>query len=194
MLSNKYLIATDKVKNKFLQNKLIYIIKHGLKGAEGIIVNPDVIGEVKVFDLSLPLYLGGISPTGGVYFMHAYESCFYKDAEIFSENCGKQVIDVLESLYIADDIFFGGNSSLQKILDENLGDKYRFYTGQLRWDAWKLENEIKNGYWEISEKDVVDVFFDNKKSEEFYKKVRWLDKPRHNWLFDPPPFFDPRLN
>jgi len=194
MLSKKYLIATNKVKNEFLQNKLIYIIRHNLKGAEGIIVNPDKIGEVKIFDLLLPLYLGGMIPTGGVYFMHSYENCFYKDAEGFSEDCDKKTIEVLESLYVADDIFFGSNNALRQILDENLGDGYKFYTGELYWGKWELEKEIKQGYWRIVKEDVRDIFFDNKKAEEFYKKVRWLDQPRQNWLFDPPPFFDPRVN
>ena len=207
---NKLLIATDKISNIILQNKAVHVFSNSRAGSEGVILNPVSVGTIYFnvktqeylvsygnygYDFmnykAFPLYFGGNSKTG-VYFIHGYPDCPTKFNEEILNVWDSSGFDNLQpdKMKIMDGVHFGEPHSLNYIIGSNPdNNKFRFYTGQVYWEAEKLEAEIDAGLWEVHETEA-ELFFN---LEIVDNKIKMRDT-LYKLFVSPTKDFDPTWN
>lgn len=137
--SGLFMKSTAGLNNTIFENVLVFIAEHNNKGAIGFIVNkvfPKKFNELEEFKESpaFPLYEGGPVDTTHLYFIH-------QRPDLIKEGAG-----------VKDNIYFGGNfkKAVAGINSKKIdASDIKIFIGYCGWDYQELEEEIKEGSWEI---------------------------------------------
>ncbi|MBF8247000.1 MAG: YqgE/AlgH family protein [Rickettsia sp.] len=151
--SNKFLVAnTEMSQGTIFYRSVIYIIHHSFDGAFGLIINQplsnisqNLEGILSLDNTKLELYLGGPVATNKRFFLHSNE---YNKNLLFQDNFSK--------------VGLSTNSEILKDIENGQGpENTLMMIGYSSWGSGKLEYEIENNFWLISEVDENIIFSKN---------------------------------
>jgi putative transcriptional regulator len=142
------IISTDLLNGTEFEKVAIVISEHNEKGTIGYVFNqlfPRNFNELEEFkhSIAVPLYAGGPVQTDMLYFMHRRPDL------------------IADGEKIADNVYMGGDfkKAVQLL---NTGQlpvaDVRLYIGYCGWDVNELEDEIKEGSWQLTNASVDLVF------------------------------------
>ena len=151
---NKFLIAMPSINDPIFQKSLILMCDYGKDGAMGLIINKPIDDNMlmnvfsdydmnKLYEHS-KIYFGG--PVG-------LDTCFVlHDSKYFSD----------DTLSLSKGLSMTSNDQILNDIKNNKGpNKYMVTLGYAGWDAFQLDNEIKNGDWLIEEATSDFIFNTN---------------------------------
>jgi putative transcriptional regulator len=165
-LAGRMLVASEKLKDPFLQHSVVYIIEHDANGAIGLIVNRRM-GEGSLAQLvaelgfSLPedrhveLYFGGLVSLRGVFVLHS------------SEYDGPRTLKAPEGLAMT-----GDKSIIRAIANGRAPKQTRLMMGYAGWGAGQLEDEVKRGDWLDAPADNQLIFEEGGDADDIWKCAR----------------------
>jgi putative AlgH/UPF0301 family transcriptional regulator len=205
-VKHRLFLSTQKALGTNIENSCVYVYGNDNYGTEGLLLNARICGYVyydtfkKVFIVDVkdsdlknksnikcyPLYLGGNSPTSGIFFIHAYKNHVHLsvgDMNVFLQTLAEWNSKKFseEKLKIHDDVYFGTPSAFDCIQEHNQSDdKFRFYTGYMYWESGVFEQELQKGFWkEIESRN--EFFYDidalNIKVKEENNKLALFQSP-----------------
>ena len=158
--TGKFLIYTGTRKGPFHES-VVYIIRHGIGGAVGVIINQpvptrDFRQDFPELSWNVDLYKGGPVAYTDVNFLLLESKtrrnglAFYQAGDLSTENPG-----------------------LKTRMDSRVNEKpYRLYLGYSGWNMFQLEREIRRGTWEVIDYDAGLMF--NTPPDEVWQSA--LDK------------------
>lgn len=152
-LTNKFLLATRKIKDKMYSNSIVYIISHDNKGTVGVIINKKLNYMIRE----------SVYHTG---YNFGLEKLFPEDLHFG----GCNNIDKSFLLYL------NGNTNSYHVIDNEITDhisskQHLIIVGQIIWGIKELEHEIMNGEWIVTDADY-NIIYD----QDNYLKVNSLIK------------------
>lgn len=188
MYKHKFLVATNLITDPVFAQSVVFLFRHNHKGADGVIVNAEEIGQVglgsmdllaqlpptfnQVKDMmqqgklkSVPLYQGGPCRTPGIYFLHGYADLLDLPDEKPEYDLGIPAsFDADKSkhqMYVMDGLYFGTPVHFIHLVENGrMGEnKFRFFSGSAGWGPGQLEEEIKGGAWTVHDA-TPELFFD----------------------------------
>ncbi len=192
MYSNKLLVsARPKCEiGKSDKQHVVFVFVNNHRGAVGVVLNGGSFGSLtslhlkdvfntpegnftktkemileKRFD-EVPLYYGGPAKTEGIYFLHSYQ----RFSKVTRKDHDPAHFDIFDESVPDNEIFgglyFGSPFTFAHIVESDVLDssKFRFYTGQCKWNPAQLETEVAAGYWKMVDPEV-EYFFDDRACE-----------------------------
>lgn len=148
-----FLIAEPFMLDPGFRRSAILLCDHGIDGSVGFIMNKPIDIDISRLlpdfpDFKLKAFYGGPVATDTIHYIHK----------------AGDIID--DSIYIADDIYWGGSFEQIKIMIEKglIGDDdIMFFVGYSGWSQGQLQEEITIGSW-IKTKYDLNYVFNNVKS------------------------------
>lgn len=145
LTTGSWLQATALLNNTFFEGTIIYLYEVNEDGAVGFIVNrqfPRRLNELAEFSHSKPwpLYEGGPGDKEHLFILHSRPEL------------------VPGSRSILDGVFFGGDfHTAVQLLNSGIlsPDDIRIFIGYCGWDAGELEEEIREGSWQVVQENPV---------------------------------------
>jgi putative transcriptional regulator len=148
--AGRFLVARRALDDPHFRQTVIYLLRHGASGTEGLIINrpsglnlSDALSGIDGMDLtSRPIYFGGPVEFNTVSMLIRNE----------------QESRLVE--HIADDVYLSGDRSvLDRLLTEKKPDNaLHFYLGHASWLPGQLAQEIKNEDWYVIDTDSTVIF------------------------------------
>jgi len=134
-----FINATRLLSETVFENALIYVTEHNKKGATGFIVNklfPRKFNELEEFKTSIPfpLFDGGPVDSEHLFFIHQRPDLITGGTPVTSN------------------IYIGGNfkQAVTCINNHTITERdIKLFIGYCGWDDGELENEIKEGSWQV---------------------------------------------
>lgn len=142
------IISTNLLNETEFEKVAIVITEHNEKGTIGYVFNqlfPRKFNELEEFKHSIPvpLYAGGPVQTDMLYFMHSRPDL------------------IADGQQVANNIYMGGDfKKAVQLLNNgqlNIAD-VRLFIGYCGWDVNELEEEIREGSWQLTNASVDLVF------------------------------------
>jgi putative transcriptional regulator len=144
----KILISEPFLNDPNFKRSIVLLSEHNENGSIGFILNKptklrlnQVIDDFPDFDA--PVYLGGPVQVNTLQFIH-------------------RVGELIEgSTEIADDLYWGGNFEILKLLieaDQVKPDDFRFFIGYSGWTDGQLEDELKINSWIVTSTNIDNIF------------------------------------
>jgi len=161
----RLLISEPFLPDTFFNRTLVYLTEHNEKGSVGFIINKSINIKVSEALEGFPgwdekLTMGGPVAPDTLHYLHTL---------------GNTIPD---SVWVADDIYWGGNIEVVKELINSgkagSGD-IRFFLGYSGWGEGQLERELQENSWIIA--DVVpEVVMKYRKDDSWKTVLRSLNK------------------
>ncbi len=153
-LKNHLIIATPSINDPIFKKSVILICNYDSEGSMGLIINKpinnyllnNIILDSDLEDLSIDskIHLGGPVGLDVGFVIH--------DSNYATE----------KTLIISDSLSLTSDQKIIKDIKQKKGPhKYIFTLGYAGWDAFQLDNEIKNGDWLIEEATSDFIFNTN---------------------------------
>lgn len=154
----RILISEPLLNDSYFKRSVVFLTEHSENGSVGFVLNKpidipitDVIKDFPSFTTTL--YVGG--PVG-------------KDTVHYIHTLGELIPD---SVYVKDDIYWGGNfDRVKELIREGMIKKsqIRFFLGYSGWSPKQLEGEIENNAWLVSELESYRIM---KPDKNMWKKI-----------------------
>jgi len=166
----RLLISEPFLPDTFFNRTLVYLTEHNEKGSVGFIINKSI--NIKVSDAlegfpgwNEKLTMGGPVAPDTLHYLHTLGNI------------------IPDSVWVADDIYWGGNIEVVKELINSgkagSGD-IRFFLGYSGWGEGQLERELQENSWIIA--DVVpEVVMKYRKDDSWKTVLRSLNKKYRLW-------------
>lgn len=153
-LTDSYLYFSDKNKEDFFYDSLIYICEHDTRGAFGLIINkPSRLSTRKLFkslELQIPNTINEFDRV-----MHGGPVDADKVFVIHDEK-----IDLKISTKLADDLYLSTDAEILKRISKQNNMGYKIFLGYCGWGANQLEEEVTSGAWEILKIARQNIFYE----------------------------------
>lgn len=155
LAQGRFLVATRNMRDPKFSETVILIVEYGWHGTIGLILNrptkirlSEAVDDVKGLERRPGMvYYGG--PVDRVRIQALIRAS--KKPE--------------DSQHVFDDVYVSTSSeTLQRIVDEDSGEKFRVYSGYAGWAPRQLEWEVMTGGWQVIQADA-DTVFEKKPSE-----------------------------
>lgn len=166
----RLLISEPFLPDTFFNRTLVYLTEHNEKGSVGFIINKSINIKVSEALEGFPgwdekLTMGGPVAPDTLHYLHTLGNI------------------IPDSVWVADDIYWGGNIEVVKELINSgkagSGD-IRFFLGYSGWGEGQLERELKENSWIIA--DVVpEVIMKYRKDDSWKTVLRSLNKKYRLW-------------
>ena len=166
----RLLISEPFLPDTFFNRTLVYLTEHNEKGSVGFIINKSINIKVSEALEGFPgwdekLTMGGPVAPDTLHYLHTLGNI------------------IPDSVWVADDIYWGGNIEVVKELINSgkagSGD-IRFFLGYSGWGEGQLERELKENSWIIA--DVVpEVVMKYRKDDSWKTVLRSLNKKYRLW-------------
>lgn len=143
-----FLQSTALLDGSVFDNVTVVITEYNTKGAAGFVINklfPRSLNELEEFKhgIAFPVYEGGPVETEKLYFLHRRP-------------------DLVEAgIKITDTVWLGGNfkQAVKAINNKHMtGDDIKIFIGYCGWDPDQLEEEVKEGSWQIITNTARNIF------------------------------------
>ena len=153
-LTDSYIYFSEKNKEDFFYDSLIYICEHDTGGAFGLIVNkPSRLSTRKLFKslkLQIPNTIndfdrvmhGGPVDADKVFVIHDKQT----DSEF--------------STKLAEDLYLSSDAEILRRISNQNNVGYKIFLGYCGWGANQLEEEVKSGAWEILNISRQNIFYE----------------------------------
>lgn len=134
-----FLQSTSLLDNTYFEDTILFIAEKNEKGALGFVINkvfPRAINELEEFKTSIPfpLHEGGPVDQEHLYFIHQRPDLIKDGTPVTGNIC------------------LGGDfPAAMKLLNNQTltADDIRIFIGYCGWDGQELEEEIREGSWEL---------------------------------------------
>ena len=143
-----FLVATSKTPDSGFARTVILLVHYDAQGVVGLIVNrpskaklPELMPKTKYPEQTI--YAGGPVPFG----VHTL---------IRARTKPDGASTVLEDVY-----FISGQKEVERFQDRAKAPVFRVYLGYAGWTGPQLENELKLGFWSVTQGESKYVFDDN---------------------------------
>ncbi len=166
----RLLISEPFLPDTFFNRTLVYLTEHNEKGSVGFIINKSINIKVSEALEGFPgwdekLTMGGPVAPDTLHYLHTLGNI------------------IPDSVWVADDIYWGGNIEVVKELINSgkagSGD-IRFFLGYSGWGEGQLERELQENSWIIA--DVVpEVVMKYRKDDSWKTVLRSLNKKYRLW-------------
>ena len=173
------IIAQPFWSNEIARHAVIYIVDHNDNGTWGIIINK--ASNIHVYELmnstrikiDKRIYYGGSESLDIISYLH-------------------NIPDIPEADYLGNGIYYGGNPlSVEELISDGRidFDKIKFFAGSIEWEYGKLESEIVDNKWWVSEIYARELFYSA--PENLWTRKLLLNGNMYGMFSEE---FDPSLN
>ncbi len=131
-LKGSFLVAETGLIDPNFRRAVVLILEHGEGGAYGVVVNRPVQSS----EFTLPIYIGGPCPSGGLVMLHGH-------SEWLGETSASEECEITPGIYVGDAECLGRAAKTIP----GTAIRFRVFRNYAGWGGGQLEHEIAARAW-----------------------------------------------